>query len=212
MYSDPKFAVTDPGEIRAFIERYPFATLVAAAPGSGFVATHLPLRVQAWGDSMVFRGHLMRDTDHWRALSRDPKVFLSFLGPDAPVLGSWQLTQRYGGTWNYQAVHANGIVRWLGADALVAHLQDLKDHFESSPGHRFDSLPQDYVSGLLPMIECMDIVVSDLRCLFKLSQNRRVEEFDRTMEGLRARGGQSALVAEEMRQRRRQYYPGADGD
>ncbi len=209
MYPSPKFAVTDPQEVRAFVERYPFASLVAADPGAGFVATHLPLLVQSWEGPIVFRGHLMRDTDHWQALKQDPRVFLSFLGPNAPVLGSWQLTPRFGGTWNYQAVHANGSIRWLGEDQLVEHLQTLKDHFESSPSHRFDSLPPDYVGGLVPLIECVDIVVSDLRCLFKLSQNRRLEEFDRTVEGLRARGGQSALVADEMQQRRTTFYPDA---
>ena len=49
--------------------------------------------------------------------------------------------------------------------------------------------------------------MSDLRCIFKLSQNRKIEEFDRTVQNLRFQGGKSALVAEEMQLRRAKYYP-----
>jgi predicted FMN-binding regulatory protein PaiB len=87
------------------------------------------------------------------------------------------------------------------------HLEELKDRFETSPKHKFPSLPPDYVDALLPMIECIDVVVSDLRCIFKLSQNRRIEEFDRTVDNLRLKGGKSALVAEEMQKRRDEFYP-----
>jgi len=185
MYPDDKFMVEDLGEIRAFVEKYPFATLVAMESGGGFAATHVPLLVQNWGEQIVLRGHVMRETDHWRALKHSSNVFVSFLGPDAPILASWQLTLRFGGTWNYQAVHVQGTAQSQDSDALVEHLEELKNRFETSPDHRFPSLPNGYVDALLPLIECFDIVARDIRCIFKLSQNRRIEEFDRTVENLR---------------------------
>lgn len=105
-------------------------------------------------------------------------------------------------------VQVQGVVHGQDRSTLLAHLETLKNRFESSPGHRFDSLPTDYVDALAPMIECIDLVVLDLKCIFKLSQNRRIEEFDRTIGNLRASGGKSALVAEEMQQRRLRYFPG----
>lgn len=206
MYPDEKFLVTDPVEIRAFVEKYPFATLVATASNGEFVATHVPLLVQTWGEQMVFRGHVMRKTDHWKALQRSSSVFASFLGPDAPILGSWQLTPRFGGTWNYQAVHVQGIVEGRDDDELIKHLEELKNRFETSPGHTFCNLPAGYVDSMLPLIECIDIEVSELRCMFKLGQDRRIEEFDRTVASLRQRGGQSSLVADEMQLRRQDFY------
>jgi predicted FMN-binding regulatory protein PaiB len=92
-------------------------------------------------------------------------------------------------------------------DTLLEHLRELKDRFEISPDYKFSSLPADYIDALVPMIECIDIVVSDIQCIFKLSQNRSVEEFDRTVEKLKQEGGKSALVAGEMQARREQYYP-----
>lgn len=207
MYPDRKFHVEDPAEIRAFLERHPFATLVAADAGGGFAATHLPLLIEEWGSRIVLRGHLMRQTDHWRAVKKAGVVFASFVGPDAPVLGSWQLTPAFGGTWNYQAVQVQAAVHGQDHATLLAHLKTLKERFEISPAHGFDSLPAGYVDALAPMIECIDLEVTDLKCIFKLSQNRRIEEFDRTTDGLRAQGGKAALVAAEMAQRRAQFYP-----
>lgn len=209
MYPDPKFQVQDPETIRAFVNRHPLATLVISQ-GERYAATHLPLLVQEWGERKVFRGHVMRDTDHWRALACGAPVFASFLGPDAPILGSWQLTPRFGGSWNYQAVHVQGRVHAQDNHTLRQHLQTLKDRFETSPEHRFDSLPADYLDALMPLIVCIDIEVIELSAIFKLSQNRRLEEFDRTHEQLARLGGKSALVAEEMRARRSMYFPTAE--
>ncbi len=207
MYADKNFIVQDLDQIRAFVEQYPFATLVTTDSGGQFVATHIPLLVQSWGEHIVFRGHVMRDTDHAKALTHSPHVFVSFLGPDAPILGSWQLTPRYGGTWNYQAVHVRGIAHGRDSEDLVTHLRDLKNRFETSPDHKFSSLPADYVDALMPLIECIDIEVSDLKCIFKLSQDRKIEEFDRTVENLKLKGGKSALVAAEMDVRKMGFYP-----
>lgn len=207
MYPDKKFIVEDLNEVRAFVEKYPFATLVATDSSGGMVATHVPLLVQTWGERIVFRGHVMRNTDHWEAMRNSGNVFVSFLGPDAPILGSWQLTPRFGGTWNYQAVHVQGAVSPQDTAALIRHLEELKDRFETSPDHSFSSLPSGYVDELLPMIECIDVVVADLKCIFKLSQDRSLEEFDRTVHNLRMTGGKSALVADEMQVRRHRYYP-----
>lgn len=211
MYPIEKFQVHDLTEIRAFVDKYPFATLVTTDPGGTLVATHLPLLVQSWGERIVFRGHVMRESDHGRALIPAARVLVTFLGPDAPVLGSWQLTPRFGGTWNYQAVHAHGVVEHRDGDTLVAHLAELKDRFETSPNHRFHKLPPDYVTALVPMIVCLDIVVSNLECVFKLSQNRSLAEFDRTLEHLRQEGGKSALVAGEMQARRTAFFPDVTG-
>jgi transcriptional regulator len=211
MIPDKQFREQDPEEMRAFAEKQTFATLVAAGPDGRFVATHLPLLIQEWGERTVFRGHVMLDADHGQVLQHAKNVLVTFLGPDAPVLGSWQSTMRFGGTWNYQALHVQGRVEWRDRETLVEHLRTLKNRFETSPDHRFASLPADYVDGLLPHIGCFDIVAMEMSCIFKLSQNRLPEEFDRTARELRLRGGKSALVAAEMERQRGRYFPEADG-
>lgn len=198
MYRDPHFQVDDPQVIRAFIDANPFATLVAVDAAGRIAATHLPLLIEQFGTPTILRCHLMRDTDHWCAVTQAKEVFVSFLGPDAPILASWQSTMHFGGTWNYQAVHARAQPVPKDTDTLVRHLQTLKDRFEVSPAHRFEQLPEGYVDALTPMIQCFDLVVTELQCLFKLSQNRSDTEFKQTVAGLTAQGGKSRLLADAM--------------
>ncbi|WP_170113220.1 FMN-binding negative transcriptional regulator [Ahniella affigens] len=198
MYRDQQFQVDDPEVIRAFIDANPFATLVAVDAAGRVAATHLPVLIEQFGTPTIFRCHLMRDTDHWHAVTQAQEVFVSFLGPDAPILASWQSTMRFGGTWNYQVVHARAQPVPRDADTLVRHLKTLKDRFEVSPGHRFEHLPEGYVAALTPMIQCFDLVVTELQCLFKLSQNRSDTEFKQTVAALTAQGGKSQLLADAM--------------
>lgn len=208
MYPFDVFKVQDQAEIRDFLDEQVFATLIAQDASGGFVATHLPLLIAEWGERIVLRGHVMRASDHGRALREGSRVFAAFLGPHAPILGSWQQTPRFGGTWNYQAVHVHGQVQLRDGETLLDNLKTLKHRFETSPQHQFDSLPQDYIDAMLPAIQCIDLCVTDIQAVFKLSQNRSLAEFDRTAAELALRGGQAALVAEVMRSRRDRYFGG----
>lgn len=61
----------------------------------------------------------------------------------------------------------------------------------------------------MPSIVCIAICFAAISGVFTLSRIRRIEEFDQTLEALRARGGKSALVADAMQARRAAYYPDA---
>ena len=206
MYPLPEFKERDRDAIVAFIEKYPFAMITAIGDDGKLVATHIPLMVHKTEPNLVFRGHIMRRTEHWNAIHAHPEVLVAFTGPDAPVLASWQSPAPFGGTWNYLAVHARGTATFLPEADLLDNLQTLKDYFEESPTHKFDSLPADYLARLVPAIECLEIQVTEVDSVYKLSQNRTLDEFDNTVENLRKRGGESALVAEEMVVRRASFF------
>ena len=210
MYPLPEFRVKDWEEILRFIEKYPFATLTGSTADGGLVATHIPLLITPHKTELILRGHMMRKTDQWSAFRANRRALAIFSGPNAPILASWQTNGPFGGTWNYQAVHAHGSVRFLSEAELRENLRDLKDRFEDSPDHQFEGLPEDYLSRLIPGIDCFELRVERVEGVFKLSQNRSLEEFDNTVHELRGVGGESALVAEAMRERRRLFFPGAD--
>jgi transcriptional regulator len=210
MYPFPEFKEGDRDAVIAFVRKYPFAVITGTSGNGRLAATHIPLMVHAIEPELVFRGHVMRQTDHWHAFKENSEVLAVFTGPDAPVLASWQSPAPFGGTWNYMAVHPHGNVSFLPDSDLLENLQALKDRFEESPNHKFDSLPEEYMSRLTPAIECLQIKVEAIDSVFKLSQNRSVEEFDSTVRHLLERGGESALVAEEMFARRGTYFPEAD--
>jgi predicted FMN-binding regulatory protein PaiB len=49
--------------------------------------------------------------------------------------------------------------------------------------------------------------VNSVEAVFKLSQNRSRADFEQTIKGLLQKGGESALVAEEMVARRSLFFP-----
>ena len=203
----PEFREGDRETIVAFLHRYPLATLTGSDAGGRIVATHVPLLVHSTEPDLVLRGHIMRKTDHWHALKQNPEALAVFTGPDAPVRASWQTVHPFGGTWNYMAAHVRGPVTFLPQADLLEFLETLKNRFEESPDHSYASLPEDYISRLVPGIECLEIRVTELDAVFKLSQNRGLQDFDSTIHHLTAQGGPSALVAGEMLSRRDIYFP-----
>lgn len=208
MYPMPEFRETDPAEIIEFIRKYPLAMLTAVGEDGSPVATHVPLLVNHDGSQLKLRGHVMRNTPYWRAFKRaSSDVLVAFTGPDAPILASWNADLRFGGTWNYMAVHVRGPLTFLSEEDLVRILRDLKDLHEVDPAAKFDLLPPDYVPSLIRAIEGFEIEVTSMEAVFKLSQNRSREDFESTVEGLKQRGGESALVAEEMIARRSRFFP-----
>lgn len=206
MYPMPEFQERDPEKVTEFIRRYPFGMIVAAG-ASGLVATHVPLLIYDTGSELRLRGHVMRKTTHWHGFKQASEVLVAFTGPDAPVLESWNTDRPFGGTWNYMAAHVRGKLTFLPEEELVDILRDLKDLYEVDPGSKFADLPADYVPSMIKAIEGFEIVATSVEAVFKLSQNRSKCDFDSTVEALRARGGESALVAAEMELHRRDYYP-----
>lgn len=214
----PEFQEQNLEAIEAFIRAHPLALLTAAGD-AGPVATHVPLLLETVeqvkqdesGDSSKrfrLRGHVMRKTPYWDAFRTAGEVLAVFTGPDAPVLASWLSDQRFGGTWNYMAVHVRGKLTYLPEEDLVEILRDLKDLHETEPGAKFDHLPPDYVPSLIRAIEGFEIVATSVQAVFKLSQNRSQADFDSVAMNLEKEGGEAALVAQEMKKRRDSYFPG----
>jgi transcriptional regulator len=205
MYPMPEFQERNPKAILDFIRKYPLA-MITAAGESGLVATHVPLLVEAEGPPIRLRGHVMRKTQHWEGFKTASEVLVAFTGPDAPILASWNSDLRFGGTWNYMAVHMRGALTYLPEPDLVEILRELKDLNEVDPAAKFDLLPPDYVLSLIRAIEGFEITVTSVEAVFKLSQNRNRADFESTIEELKKKGGEHALVAEEMTERLAAFF------
>jgi transcriptional regulator len=206
MYPMPEFQERDPARIREFILRHPLG-MVTAAGDRGIVATHVPLLLGRDETTLRLRGHVMRKTSHWEGFKQSSNVLVAFTGPNAPVLESWIEERPFGGTWNYSAVHVRGTLRFLPEEELVGILRDLKDLYETDSSAKFTNLPEEYVPSLIQAIEGFEIVSTSVEAVFKLSQNRTPADFERIVEQLSRKGGESALVAAEMIARQNDYFP-----
>lgn len=189
MYDLPYYKAAPP-EIEAFMRRYPFATLIGVAEKP--VATRLPFLIEKKEDRLVLRAHLMRDTDHHRALKANPQALILFTGPDAYVSASWYQDPKHGSTWNYLTIQVRGTIQFLPDEDLIELLKDTTDHFEKpdSPA-RFSELPKGYAEALLQYIEGFSVEVQEIDSVFKLSQDKDQTDYRRIMENL-SRGDEAA--------------------
>jgi transcriptional regulator len=103
-------------------------------------------------------------------------------------------------TWNYQAVHATGKLRFTDETALYDLLVKLTRHFEGSDDSPslVPKLDDDYLRQNMKAIIGFEVEVTDLGHVFKLSQNRQQQDFHRIVDQLSSGDAESKEVAERM--------------
>lgn len=192
-----------------FLEKYPFAFLTGSDKSGKPVATQIPLMAKSEGESIVLRGHFMRNTDHHRAFEQNPQVLAVFTGPHSHVSATWYKNPAVGSTWNYMSVHCHGKLRFLNDQELEEVMQALTLHFEDGNAKApniFNNLPEQYLRKMKKAIVAFEIPVESMDNVFKLSQDRDEESYTRIIEELRHQGGDAARIAEEMEKRKSQLF------
>ncbi len=183
------------------MKAHPFVMLIAK--GEEYpVATQVPVLFAEKDGKLILRAHIMRKTDHHLALEKDNNVLVVFSGAHTYVSASWYANQKQGSTWNYRSVHAQGKLRFTGPDELLQLLTDLTNTFENNPDSPslVKHLPDDYMSSLMKAIVGIEIEITDIQHVFKLSQNRDKESFENIISELEKGTADSRAIAENMRQ------------
>ena len=199
MYLPKHFEQQDPAELTRLMREHPLATLVSWQDGAP-TADHVPLEYNA--ATQTLRGHVARANPLWK-LAGQP-VLAVFTGPQAYVTPSWYpskaQTHKVVPTWNYDVVHAHGVLKaveeapWL--HALVSGLTGHHESARPAPWAVADA-PDDYVQQMLRAIVGIEIPVDRLVGKWKISQNRSAEDRDGVARGLAADNlaAMAALVA-----------------
>lgn len=195
MYRPPHFREDDPARLDALVTAHPLATLVANADG-GLVANHVPLLLtRDDAGRRVFRGHVARANELWRALPPDAPVLAIFQGAESYVTPAWYAAKAVTGevvpTWNYAVVHAHGTIRFFDdrerLHALVSRLTNEHERPRAQPW-AVDDAPAPYVERMLSGIVGLEIEVARYEGKFKASQNRSAEDRARIDAGFAADG------------------------
>lgn len=204
MYNLSEFKEQDPAAVIAFAKAHPFAFISGVDKHLYPVATQIPVFIDEREGKLFLSGHLMKKTDHHLAFEQNPHVLAVFTGPSTYVSASWYSDKRQGSTWNYVSVHAKGIMRFLDHAALLNVLDRTTAHYENDPGSgaNFKDLPQEYIDRMAKAIVAFEIEVTELNHVFKLSQNRDEESYDNIIVRLKEKGGDAALIAKMMEERR----------
>ncbi|MGN6493110.1 MAG: FMN-binding negative transcriptional regulator [Agriterribacter sp.] len=204
MYTSNQFKEEDVSVVLGFIKQNPFATLCGCDADNKPVATHIPFLVEERGGQLFLLGHIMRKTDHHKALEQNPEALVIFNGPHSYISASWYTNPQTASTWNYITVHARGAVRFVDETALLDILTRTTALFENNPDSPalVEKMPEAYVSGLSKAIVGFEIAVMQLDNLFKLSQNRDEKSYKNIIEKLKEQGTVDAgRIAEEMEKR-----------
>jgi transcriptional regulator len=210
MYHLPYFKEKDPDQVIAFMHAHPFVMLVGADVEGKPVATQVPLMIIEKDGQMIFRGHIMRQTDHHKAFVQNPHVLAIFTGPHSYVSASWYENPQQGGTWNYISVQAKGAVAFLEESELRDILRNTTSHFENDPHSpaSYDKLPEEYIQKLIKAIVGIEITVTDIQNVFKLSQNRDEASYHHIIGKLQAGDADAQKIAGEMETRTSQLFKG----
>ena len=204
MYNLPYFKEKDESKVLEFIQKNPFAFIAGCDENSKPVATQIPVFIEEREGKLYLTGHMMRATDHHKALEKNPAVLCVFTGPHTYVSASWYKDPHQASTWNYMSVHVKGKMSFLDEKALIDVLKKTALHFEngntSSPT-TFENLPEEYTNRLIKAIVAFEVEVESIDNVFKLSQNKDKESYQRIIEKLENENADAKVIAYEMKKR-----------
>lgn len=210
MYNFSYFKEKDKQTILDFIEENPFAFVTGSYLSGQQVATQIPILLEERNGELFLQGHIMRNTDHYKAFVENPNALIVFTGPSCYVSASWYSNPQIGSTWNYMSVHVSGQVNFMTNEALIAFMRKLTLKFEKGNTQSltfYDNLPEQFLSKMMPAIAGFEIKVEKLENVFKLSQNRDKKSYNNIISKLQEIGGSSALIANELIKRKAELFP-----
>jgi transcriptional regulator len=205
MYNIPYFKATDEHEVIQFMHAHPFIILCGADVQGQPVATHIPVLVEQRDGGLFLLAHVMRKQDHTLAFEHNQQVLAIFNGPHTYVSASWYENPRMASTWNYQAVHVKGVLKFLKDEELRRVLTRLTEKFENNPNSPalVQHMDEAYVHKMMEAIVAFEIEVTSVNHVFKLSQNRDAKSFHNIVDHLAQQDQDARAIADEMRLRQK---------
>ncbi|MGE5758351.1 MAG: FMN-binding negative transcriptional regulator [Sideroxydans sp.] len=195
MYIPSQFEEPNLDVMHELIRAKPLATLVTLN-ANGIEANHIPLVLSTerapYG---VLCGHVARSNPLWQEHPADTDVLAIFHGAESYITPAWYASKAGSGkvvpTWNYVSVQAKGKLRAIHDAARIrSQLESLTAHNEAGFEHPWaiSDAPHDFIDKLLEAIVGIEIVITDLKGKWKVSQNRSAQDRSSVAEGLLNRG------------------------
>ncbi|HLY69473.1 MAG TPA: FMN-binding negative transcriptional regulator, partial [Puia sp.] len=136
------------------------------------------------------------------AFEKNPRVLAIFHGAHTYVSASWYRDKTTPSTWNYQAVHAHGILRFLNREGLYNILIRLTEKFENNPHSPslVQKMDKNDVENLMQAIIAFEIEITHVEHVFKLSQNRDEKSYENIIDQLSKQDEDAKTVALKMKE------------
>lgn len=190
MFIPNKFKITEESTFLSFIEKNAFGQLVSMVDEKIF-STHIPFFLS--DDKQSLFAHLAKANPQAQAIDKQ-QALVTLQGAHGYVSPTWYAEAGVP-TWNYQAVHIRGACRVFDdADALHDVVLRLTDIYESGSEQPWQA---NFKPAMLRGIVGVEIVIDDIQCKFKLSQNRSLKDREQVIAALEQRG--EHVLAQAMR-------------
>ncbi|WP_411993675.1 FMN-binding negative transcriptional regulator [Agarivorans sp. DSG3-1] len=182
MHIPKHFKQDDWTTISQLISSYPLATITTQSD-AGLVADHVPLLLAKNAqDDWCLQGHIARANPLAKRLQSCLSALVVFQGEDAYVSPNYypskQANPKVVPTWNYQAVHINGVIKAKNDAAwtldLLQRLTLENEQNQTKPWQVSDA-PDNFIAQLNKAIIGFEISIDKLQAQFKLSQNHSAE-------------------------------------
>jgi transcriptional regulator len=210
MYDYPDYKETDHAKIIEFMRAHPFVMLVGAKQNGRIEVTQVPVLISEENGQVILRGHIIRKSQHHKAMDENPSVIAIFSGPNTYVSATWYTTNPHmGSTWNYVSIHARGNIRWMDDEGLIDLMKELTLFFEKGNKNSstiYENLPEEYTSRMIKGIIGFELRVSELENVHKLSQNRDEKSYDNVVVELKKQGGDAETISEWMKDRKDRVF------
>lgn len=206
MYVPPTFLLDD-GALWAVVRDAGAGTLVVDGP-HGLEGVFVPVVVSE--DHRTVTAHVARANPWWRAVADGADVLAIFVAASAYVSPTFYPSRLEDPgvvpTWNYVSAHVRGRVRVHEDRSWLAHqVGVVTDQFEldRTPRWRVEDSDPAYVARLLGAIVGVEIDVTSIEGVAKLSQNRPPIDLDGVRQHLAEGGPFDQEVARRMKGRGR---------
>lgn len=179
MYVPKAFAMDEDAAV-SFLERNPFGMLVSSTETYPCV-THVPFVFEREKRTLIT--HVARANPHWKELN-GKSVTMVVAGPHAYISPSWYGVKESVPTWNYVAVHVNGVCSVIeDTGALSSLLEHTVRTFEPESDLLFKS-EETFYQNMMKAIVGLRIDMTTIVGAAKLSQNKPPEVRRRVVEKL----------------------------
>ncbi len=177
--------MTNNEEIRSFIERFSFGTIVTTAAEALPIATHLPFLMKQENDSLVLIAHFAKANPQWKQIENNGQVLVIFQEPHAYISPFHYEKELNVPTWNYIAVHVYGQGSLITEqDAVFEILDQTVAQYEQAYKTRYDQLPPDFKLKMSQGIVAFKIRATEIQAKQKLSQNKTTAEQEKIIHTL----------------------------
>jgi transcriptional regulator len=150
----------------------------------------------------------MRKQKHTLAFEENPNVLAIFSGAHSFVSASWYEKKDVASTWNYQAVHAGGILHWKDDKFLYVLLEKLTANFEANPHSPalVGKIDEGYMHTMMKAIVAFEIEITSVEHIFKLSQNRDEKSYENIIGRLSDGDADAKAIAERMKENKANVF------